>query len=142
MAGKRKRESSAASIPATTGASVENGSGSDATLDRKGKSRDMEHGAEDGHKGPRVKYIAAEGASSWTKSLGQSLFRLIGNLVWVVKLTTSDLDRDYAKSLKHIAKKLGVPKEHSKKLRLAHVRDGGREVEIWDGTLHRNLQVI
>jgi len=142
MAAKRKRESSAASTPATTGASVENSSGSDATLDRKGQSKDTEHGAEDGHKGPRVNYIAAEGPSSWTKSLGKSISRLIGHLAWVVKLTTSDLDRDYAKSLKHIAKKLGVPKEHSKKLRLAHVRDGGREVEIWDGELHSTLQVI
>jgi hypothetical protein len=44
-----------------------------------------------------------------------------------------DLDRDYAKSLKHIAKKLGLPKRESDQLRLAHVRDGGREVEIWDG---------
>jgi hypothetical protein len=44
-----------------------------------------------------------------------------------------DLERDYAKTLKHIAKRLGLPKDQSANLRLAHVRDGGREVEIWDG---------
>jgi len=141
MASKRKRESSAASIPATTGSLVENSSGSDATLDRKGKSRDMEHGAEDGHEGPRVKYIAAEGPSSWTKSLGKSL-SIPGKIYHCRQAHISDLDRDYAKSLKHIAKKLGVPKEHSKKLRLAHVRDGGREVEIWDGEPHSTLLVM
>jgi hypothetical protein len=44
-----------------------------------------------------------------------------------------DLERDYAKSLKHIAKKLGLPKQHSDGLKLSHLRDGGREVEIYDG---------
>jgi hypothetical protein len=49
-----------------------------------------------------------------------------------------DLERDYAKSLKHIAKKLGLPKQHSDGLKLSHVRDGGREVEIYDGQYFRH----
>jgi hypothetical protein len=86
MAAKRKRASSTASTPATS-ASLENGSRPDATSASKGKSRDVESGADHEHKGPRVNYIAAEGSSSWTKSLGKLSHIHISIFGCVVKLT-------------------------------------------------------
>lgn len=44
-----------------------------------------------------------------------------------------DLEHDLKKSLKKIAKKVGLPKERAGELKLAHIRDGGREADIWDG---------
>lgn len=44
-----------------------------------------------------------------------------------------DLKKDLKKSLKKIAKEVGLSKEQAGELRLAHIRDGGREADIWDG---------
>ena len=44
-----------------------------------------------------------------------------------------DLRKDLKKSLKKIAKEVGLSKEQAGELRLAHIRDGGREADIWDG---------
>lgn len=75
MAVKRKRESSTSDSPKPISTSTESrptldlNSGSINTDDTKSKHGGSEGG---GQKGPKIKYIAAEGSTSWSKSLGVS----------------------------------------------------------------------
>jgi hypothetical protein len=74
MAGKRKRESSTIDSPKSIPTSTE----SRPSLDPKSANSDHANsndngGNEEGHKGPKVQYIPAEGSNSWSKSLGTSV---------------------------------------------------------------------
>jgi hypothetical protein len=75
MSHKRKRESSTIDSPKSNPTSTE----SRPIVDLNPKSTNSDHtnghddgGNGEGHKGPKVQYIAAEGSSSWSKSLGMS----------------------------------------------------------------------
>lgn len=45
----------------------------------------------------------------------------------------SDLEYDLKRNLEKVAEELKLPKERAGEIRLAHIRDGGREADIWDG---------
>ena len=75
MSHKRKRESSTTDSPRT----IPTSTGSRPSLDPKSTNSDHTNsndngGDGEGHKGPKVQYIAAEGSNSWSKSLGTSEF--------------------------------------------------------------------
>jgi hypothetical protein len=79
MAGKRKRESSTIESPKSIPTSTE----SRPIVDLNSKSTNSDHPNSkddgEGHKGPKVQYIAAEGSSSWSKSLGTSTAPCMGS---------------------------------------------------------------
>ena len=80
MAGKRKRESSTIDSPNSIPTSTE----SRPSLDPKSTNSDNVNsndngGDGEGHKGPRVQYVAAEESSSWSKSLGTSTAPCMGS---------------------------------------------------------------
>ena len=42
--------------------------------------------------------------------------------------------------LQHLVKRLHLPSSHLDEIRLSHVRDGGREVDIYDGRSFPHFQ--
>lgn len=142
MGSKRKRESTGSAVAQTPESTSKAGPSSGghgdgrstpAPMDRKGKGKEVDMGS--GTKeGSMVHYSSADGSHRWSKQIGTRLPSHLNSMRRTDSMIDRvDLSKDLKKSLRKVAKEVGIPKEQAGELRLAHIRDGGREADIWDG---------